>query len=86
MCLVLESSAKWPNDLNAIKRVKAAFHLQMADELRRRYQLKVKVNVDSFDVLKGETLGNISMSFSIAFIGGTTFRRLPIPLSNCDSP
>lgn len=48
-----ETSAKWPNDLNAIQRVKAAFYLQIADELRKKYQLKVKVNVDSIDILKG---------------------------------
>lgn len=59
--------------MNAIKRVKAAFYLQMAEELRTKYQLKVKVNFDSIDVLKGKFVGSAEFRLAnpIRFQTGT---------------
>lgn len=48
-----EASGKWPNDLEALQRVKAAFGLQIARGLRKKYRLRTRVNVDSVDVIKG---------------------------------
>lgn len=52
-CPFVETSGKWPNDLGAIERVKAAFCLQIAQGLRKKFHLRSKVNVDSVDVIKG---------------------------------
>lgn len=49
-----EASGKWPNDLEALQRVKAAFCLNVARGLRKKYRLRTRVNVDSFDVIKGK--------------------------------
>lgn len=58
----LENSGKWPNDLSAIRRVKAAFHLQIAKALRKNFNLKAKGNADSVDVIKGESHGRTNMN------------------------
>lgn len=50
-----EASGKWPNDLEALQRVKAAFYLHIARGLRKKFHLRTKVNVDSVDVIKGES-------------------------------
>lgn len=47
------SNANWPNDLNAIKRVKAALYLQMARGLRNQYKLSTLVKCDCVEILKG---------------------------------
>lgn len=49
-----EASGKWPNDLDALQRVKAAFCLQIARGLRKKFHLRTKCNVDSVDVIKGK--------------------------------
>lgn len=49
----IETSGKWPNDLNAIERVKAAFYLQISYGLRKKFHLRTRANVDSVDVIKG---------------------------------
>lgn len=49
-----ETSGKWPNNLDALERVKAAFCIQIARGLRKKFHLRTKVNVDSVDVIKGE--------------------------------
>lgn len=48
-----EASGKWPNELNAVRRVKAAFYLQITQALRKKFELKTRVNIDSLDVIKG---------------------------------
>lgn len=49
-----ESSGKWPNELAAIERVKAAFYLQIGKMFRQTFHLQTKINVDSVDVIKGK--------------------------------
>lgn len=53
-----EASGKWPSELAAIKRLKAAFYLHIAKGLRDTFSLKTKVNVDSVDVIKGKMVLN----------------------------
>lgn len=43
--------AKW---FGSSQRVKAAFGLQIARGLRKKYRLRTRVNVDSVDVIKGD--------------------------------
>lgn len=50
----VETSGKWPTALDALQRVKAAFCLQIARGLRKKFHLRTKVNVDSVDVIKGK--------------------------------
>lgn len=50
--MYVETSGKWPNDIGALERVKAAFYLQIAQGLRKKFHLRSKVNVDSVDVIK----------------------------------
>lgn len=54
--ILAETSGKWPNDLNALKRLKAAFYLQIAQGLRKKCRLRTKANVDSVDVIKGKAI------------------------------
>lgn len=61
---IAESSGKWPNELNAIKRVKAAFYLQIAQALRSKFELKTRANIDSVDVLKGLNSTLLDIIFS----------------------
>lgn len=49
----VETSGKWPTALDALQRVKAAFCLQIARGLRKKFHLRSKINVDSIDVIKG---------------------------------
>lgn len=48
-----ETSGKWPTELGALERVKAAFCLQISRGLRKKFRLRTKVNVDSVDIIKG---------------------------------
>ena len=45
--LSLQTSGKWPeDDLEAVRRIKAAFYIELADKLRKHFQLVAQVFVD----------------------------------------
>lgn len=48
--LQLSISGKWPEELEAIRKTKAAFHIQIAECLRKQYQLKAQANPSYIDV------------------------------------
>uniref|UniRef100_A0A8C3UNR9 Nucleolar protein 6 n=1 Tax=Catharus ustulatus TaxID=91951 RepID=A0A8C3UNR9_CATUS len=48
----MEGSGQWPQDKGAIKRIKAAFHLQLAELLRQQHQLVCRPAVTHTDVYK----------------------------------
>lgn len=48
----MEGSGQWPQDKGAIKRIKAAFHLQLAELLQQQHQLVCTPAVTYTDVYK----------------------------------
>ncbi|NXU75922.1 NOL6 protein, partial [Oreotrochilus melanogaster] len=48
----MEGSGQWPQDKEAIKRIKAAFHLQLAELLHQQHQLVCRPAVTHTDVYK----------------------------------
>lgn len=50
--LQLSISGKWPEELEAIRKMKAAFHIQIAECLREQYELKVQANPSYIDVMQ----------------------------------
>ncbi|XP_046821739.1 nucleolar protein 6 [Vespa crabro] len=50
--LQLSTSGKWPEELEAIRKTKAAFHIQIAECLRKQHNLKAQGNVAHIDVFK----------------------------------
>ncbi|XP_052280548.1 nucleolar protein 6-like isoform X9 [Dreissena polymorpha] len=48
----LEGSGKWPDNLDAMRRLKAAFHLQLAQALRTTFSLPTRVGVGHVDIVK----------------------------------
>lgn len=48
----MEGSGQWPQDKEAIKRIKAAFHLQLAELLQQEHQLVCRPAVTHTDVYK----------------------------------
>ncbi|XP_011646423.1 nucleolar protein 6 [Pogonomyrmex barbatus] len=48
--LQLATSGKWPEELEAIRKTKAAFHIQIAECLRMQHQLTVQANLSHIDV------------------------------------
>ncbi|XP_076236825.1 nucleolar protein 6 Mat89Ba isoform X2 [Calliopsis andreniformis] len=50
--LQLSMSGKWPDELEALRKTKAAFHIQIAECLRNQYTLKANANVSHIDVYK----------------------------------
>jgi len=48
--LQLSTSGKWPEELEAIRKTKAAFHLQIAECLRTQHELTVQANPSYLDV------------------------------------
>jgi len=49
--LTLETSGKWPDELEAVKRVKAAFYLKLAERLHKQFQLVTKTFADGVIVV-----------------------------------
>ena len=49
---ILEASGKWPEDTEAIKRLKAAFHIKLGEVLKAKYELTNSVFPSHVDVLK----------------------------------
>ncbi|XP_017766382.1 PREDICTED: nucleolar protein 6 [Eufriesea mexicana] len=50
--LQLSTSGKWPDDLEAFRKTKAAFHIQIAECLRKQCMLKANANFSYIDVYK----------------------------------
>ncbi|XP_043516019.1 nucleolar protein 6 isoform X3 [Frieseomelitta varia] len=50
--LQLSTSGKWPDELEAFRHTKAAFHIQIAECLRKQYKLTVKAHFPYVDVYK----------------------------------
>ncbi|XP_072215381.1 nucleolar protein 6 [Excalfactoria chinensis] len=48
----MEGSGQWPQDKEAIKRIKAAFHLQLAELLQQQHQLICRPAVTHTDIYK----------------------------------
>lgn len=48
----LGQSGKWPNELGALRALKMAFYIQIANLLREKYNIKTKVTYDGLLVLK----------------------------------
>ncbi|XP_074649988.1 nucleolar protein 6-like [Tubulanus polymorphus] len=48
----LEGSGKWPDDKEAIRRMKAAFHIKIGQLLDEQCSLKTRINPEYVDVLK----------------------------------
>ena len=44
--VTLQTSGKWPDDIEAVRRIKAAFYIQMAEKLRNLFDLVVRVFID----------------------------------------
>ena len=49
---VLEGSGKWPEDLEAVKRLKAAFYIQLGQALERTAGFVVSIDTDHVDICK----------------------------------
>lgn len=50
--LQLSTSGKWPDELEALRNTKAAFHIQIAECLRKQYKLTTEANFSHIDVYK----------------------------------
>lgn len=48
----LAISGKWPDELEAVRKTKAAFHIQIAECLRKQFQLKAQGHSDCVHVYK----------------------------------
>lgn len=57
----MEGSGQWPQDKGAIKRIKAAFHVQLAELLQQQHQLVCRPAVTHTDVYK---VGGVPGTFS----------------------
>ncbi|XP_046399816.1 nucleolar protein 6 [Ischnura elegans] len=55
-------SSKWPSNLDAIRRVKAAFHLKIADSLREQFKLLVQPYPEHIDVYQDGYIFRIYLS------------------------
>ncbi|XP_071794950.1 nucleolar protein 6-like [Asterias amurensis] len=49
----LEGSGKWPDGLEAIQRIKAAFHIRLAEMLHKQHELVTSATPKYLDALKG---------------------------------
>ena len=49
---MLEGSGKWPEDRDAVRRIKAAFHIKLGQLLQRTHSLPCHVHPTHVDVLK----------------------------------
>lgn len=49
---MLEGSGKWPDDLAAMRRLKAAFNLQLATAVTKTFNLATRPAVSHVDILK----------------------------------
>lgn len=59
--LQLSTSGKWPDELEAIRKMKTAFHVQIAECLRKQHQLKVQANPSYVDVMQVSIINHINI-------------------------
>ncbi|NWT53831.1 NOL6 protein, partial [Erythrocercus mccallii] len=59
----MEGSGQWPQDKGAIKRIKAAFHLQLAELLQQQHQLVCRPAVTYTDVYKDGYVFRIQVAY-----------------------
>ena len=52
MICILEASGKWPEETDAVKRLKAAFHIKLGEILEKKYKLTNSASPTHVDVLK----------------------------------
>lgn len=50
--LQLSTSGKWPDTLEAIRKTKSAFYIQIAECVRKQFKLKAHGDVDFLDIYK----------------------------------
>ncbi|KAL4228055.1 Nucleolar protein 6 [Mactra antiquata] len=62
VCL-LESSGKWPKEIEAMKRLKAAFHIQLGNALKEQFNLPVRVTLGYVDVLKDNYVFRVVLAY-----------------------
>ena len=55
MVCQLESSGKWPDEVEAIQQIKAAFYVKMSELLSRDHSLVSSPTFDHLDILKALT-------------------------------
>lgn len=58
-------SGKWPEDLSAIRRIKAAFCLRIAKGLNEQFRLITRGNSDSIELIKGKIYCYLDMNQKI---------------------
>ncbi|XP_062482635.1 nucleolar protein 6 [Pezoporus occidentalis] len=59
----MEGSGQWPQDKDAIKRIKAAFHLQLAELLQQQHQLVCRPAVTHTDVYKDGYIFRLQVAY-----------------------
>lgn len=64
----LESSGKWPQDVDALQRMKAAFHVAFAEELEHSYRDLICVPSFSFVDIYKVIVENISGRVSFFYV------------------
>lgn len=50
--LISAMSGNWPDTIEAFRRIKAAFHIQIAKGIENAFKLKTRGTVDGIDILK----------------------------------
>ncbi|WAQ98963.1 NOL6-like protein [Mya arenaria] len=60
----LEGSGKWPDDLVAMKRLKAAFHLQLGDAIHTTFNLPTRPSVNYVDILKDNYVFRLVLAYT----------------------
>ncbi|KAM4706920.1 nucleolar protein 6 isoform 2-T2 [Discoglossus pictus] len=59
----MEGSGKWPQDKDAIKRVKAAFQIRLAELLRSQHQLRCQATATYTDVFKDGFVFRVQVAY-----------------------
>lgn len=60
--LQLTTSGKWPNDLEAMRRIKAAFYVKIAENLRRKQVGTAKPCCDGVNIMANNFVYNLSLT------------------------
>ncbi|XP_074602146.1 nucleolar protein 6 Mat89Ba [Brevipalpus obovatus] len=58
----MEASGKWPNELEAFRKTKTAFYIEMSEQLAKQYGIKSKVNPNYLDALYDEVVFRVQLS------------------------
>lgn len=70
----LEGSGKWPEDYEAMRRLKAAFHIQLGDAIKTSYSLPVRVGATFVDVLKDHYVFRLVLAYTKEIVMLKTIR------------